>query len=194
MKSSIVIASLIGMGALLWFGLKSSPQEHDTPTAQIEKPKEEPPTHVHTDGVDIFQKAFWRRLDSEDRILHAERREWADAEGVRKWQWFLEIEPSPALIKNLRESNHLALTPTSSAEIPADAPGWFSFLPNEMDTLKRSGGSLQLCFNKKGTRLYATERGVGFTKRTEVPDANPVAQTVNPGRLPTTSPPNPKRP
>jgi hypothetical protein len=194
MRSSIVIASLIGMGALLWFGLIPSSQEEETPIAQIEKRKEEPPTNVHTDGVDIFQKAFWRRLDSEDRILHAERREWADADGVRKWQWFLEIEPSPGLVKHLRESHHLALTPTSSAEIPANAPAWFSFLPNEMDTLQRSGGSLQLCFNREGSVLYATESGVGFTKGTAVPDATPVAQTVNPGRLPTTPPPNPKRP
>jgi hypothetical protein len=194
MRPYLVIAAIIVVGALFWVGMKQSPQERDTSTAQINQSPEDPPTSIHADGVDIFQKAFWKRPGTEDTILHAERREWADADGVRKWQWFLAIEPSPALVKHLRESNHLSLSPASSAVIPSEAPAWFSLRPAEMDILQRPGGSMQLCFNKTGTLLYATESGVGFTKGAEAPITTPVAQARNPGRLPTTPPPTPERP
>jgi hypothetical protein len=46
---------------------------------------------VKTDDADIFRRAFWRRPDPGDRILHAERREWTRdvSQGISQWQWFL---------------------------------------------------------------------------------------------------------
>jgi len=34
--------------------------------------------NTSTDPTLVFQKAFWRRPDSHDKILHAERREWSE--------------------------------------------------------------------------------------------------------------------
>ncbi len=42
-----------------------------------------------------------------------------DADGVQKWQWFLVVEASPALLKRLRDDN--ASRPTQ-APVPGRLP------------------------------------------------------------------------
>ena len=61
-------------------------------------PEENVTLRTNDDPQEVFQRAFWRRPTADERILHAERREWVSEEdGVRRWQWFLAVEPSGAL-------------------------------------------------------------------------------------------------
>jgi hypothetical protein len=107
------------------------------------------PTKIENDPVKIFQRAFWANPTSEDKILHAERREWSGADGLEKWEWFLVVEPSPALLKRLRDDNAFGLIPAASAAATANAPGWFRFDGDEVSILKSPQARLQLMFTKK---------------------------------------------
>ena len=108
-----------------------------TAAPQVDAPsvmewKLDPPTTIQNNPVKIFQRAFWASPASDDKILHAERREWKDSDEVQKWQWFLVVEPSPALLKRLRDDNAFALKPAASASPPAEAPAWFVFTTDKV--------------------------------------------------------------
>jgi hypothetical protein len=49
------------------------------------------PTKTMTDAEEIFKRAFWRRPENDDKLLHALRHEWSDADGLQRWQWFLVV-------------------------------------------------------------------------------------------------------
>jgi hypothetical protein len=146
------------------------------------------PTHTLTDSAEIFKRAFWRRPGSDDQILHAERHEWSDAEGLQRWQWFLVVKASPELIKDLRDDNAFGLLPGSSGPNNPEAPDWFVFKPEEFSLFQSPQSGMRLIFSKTDNTLYATDSGRGFTKGAPEPD-KPIQQEYAPGRLPTTLPP-----
>jgi hypothetical protein len=54
---------------------------------------------------EVFRRALWRQPSQEDAIHNAERRKWADAGGVTRWEWFLSITPGPTLEAGM-DTNH----------------------------------------------------------------------------------------
>ena len=125
--------------------------------------------NTSTDPTLVFQKAFWRRPDSDDKILHAERREWSEqGKDVRKWQWFLAVQPSPELAEWL-QTNPFSLSPSAEPlkyKEAAPKPDWF---PNDFsgfDILKAPQSRLVLIFSAKKNLLYAMDSGAGFTPPT----------------------------
>ena len=94
---------------------------------------------VQNDPVKIFQRACWASPTSEDTILHAERREWSDAEGVLKWEWFLVVEPSPALLKRLRDDNVFGLVPVTSGATVCKSTGELVAVPDGGEGLRVEG-------------------------------------------------------
>lgn len=166
-------------------------------TAQADKPsvaisKGDAPTKIENDPVRVFQRAFWASPTSEDKILHAERREWSGADGLEKWEWFLVVEPSPALLKRLRDDNAFGLIPAASAAAIGNAPGWFRFDADEVSVLKSPQAKLQLIFDENHRTLYANDLGVGFRPGAPEPIKPTPQQAPVPGRLPTTPPPRPQ--
>ena len=183
---------------LCWLGWR---RFHAAPVPQVVAASNttavvDPPTSIESDPVQIFQRAFWVRPTSADKILHAQRREWKDAEGVQKWQWFLVVEASPALLKRLRDDNAFGLVPAAAASLPADAPDWFVFNKDEVSVLKAPHGQLQLVFSNDKRTLYATDSGHGFRAGAPEPikPAAPARQVPVPGRLPSAHPPIPDPP
>lgn len=154
-----------------------------------------PPTSIDNEPVRIFQRAFWVRPTSSDKILHAERREWKDTDGVQKWQWFLVVEPSDSLLKRLRDDNAFGLMPAAAVSPPTDAPGWFVFNKDGVSVLQAPQGKLQFIFSNDKRTLYATDSGHGFRAGAPEPiKPAPPPQTPVPGRLPNTRPPLPPAP
>lgn len=179
---------------LPWLGLRWMDSLR---TAQADKPlvamaKGDAPTQIENDPVKIFQRAFWASPTNEDRILHAERREWSDADGLEKWEWFLVVEPSPALLKRLRDDNAFGLFPAASATVIGHAPDWFRFDVDKVSVMKSPHSKLQLIFSKGDHALYATDSGLGFRPGAPEPIKTTPQQVPVPGRLPTTPPPHPK--
>ena len=149
--------------------------------------QEEPSTTV-TDAEEIFKRAFWRRPSKEDQILHAERHEWSDEDGLQRWQWFLVVKASPKLIKDLRDDNAFGLVPGSSGPLIPEAPVWFVFKPDNFSTFQSPQTGLRLMFSKVDNTLYATDSGRGFTKGAPE-QAKPTKQGSGPERLPARKPP-----
>ncbi len=133
-------------------------------------PLAEPTTYrSDTAATEVFRRAFWREPVPADRILHAERREWVgERDGVRRWQWFIILDPGPDLAVWLRERNPFGLAPAAPADLRLDAasqPAWF---PADATGLKdaecfqSSDGAMVLLREKAAGRLYVSDRGHGF--------------------------------
>ncbi|MDQ8188446.1 hypothetical protein [Pelagicoccus sp. SDUM812002] len=129
-----------------------------------DKIEKTPQPVVITDPLAVYQKAFWRHTQSDDKIVHAERREWLDTNGsVTKWQWFLIIEPS-SQTRAWLDTNPFLLTPSADSEehpIPLAPPEWFD--PGDAPKSRLHSSSLSLAFTPDGNLLYATDSGGGFT-------------------------------
>ena len=189
-------ATALAIAGIGWMLLPSDPP----PPASSEPlaPKAvavEPPTKTITDGPVLFQRAFWKKATAADKILHAERREWGEGEGLKKWQWFLVVEPSPELLKYLREENAFGIT--SAKDLPAveGAPDWFAFADADFETMRTRTGTMRISFHRSKPLIYATASGAGFTAGAKLPAAKvAAADTTQPaGRIPRTSPPTPSK-
>jgi hypothetical protein len=188
MKPAIVICVAAGVGILSYYVISRKDKTHRSDTTYSSQPSQ-PPDSTLTDSAEVFKKAFWKRPTADDKILHAERREWFDDDGVEKWQWFLAVEPSPALVKYLREDNAFSLAPAATIPVVKDSPTWFAFQDEDVEILQAPHGQMRLIFSKTKPLLLATDSGGGF--HPGAPEqANP-AQGVQPstGRIPLTPPP-----
>lgn len=190
--SAAVIVMAAALGLFLISRDHGAHDSHQSPASHPSRPAE-PPTATLTDASEVFQKAFWKRPTAGDQILHAERREWADSDGVQRWQWFIAVKPSAELVKHLRDDNAFNLVPATSSTRSPDAPDWFRFVPAEVTILHAPGGNMRLAFSKQDNLLYATDSGGGFQPGAPAP-VKPLQsqQATSTGRLPTTPPPNPQ--
>lgn len=146
--------------AALAFGLWLGTEPDEKPPEalkRISKPSQ-PPTKISTDPVEIFQRAFWRRPGEKDRILHAERREWSNNDGVQRWAWFIVIEPGAELLAYLREKNPFQLQSAAAPQIE-NAPEWFT-PPAKAEI--RSRDAFHLFCSRDGRTLHASASGKGF--------------------------------
>ena len=114
-----------------------------------------------TDPTLVFQKAFWRQPASDDKILHAERREWSSEEGVKKWQWFIAVSPGPQLLEWLK-TNPFSLAPAKAADNPKERPEWFPEPAAGFQIHQNAERSFILMLSADQKHLYATDSGLGF--------------------------------
>ncbi|MFN0080480.1 MAG: hypothetical protein ACKVY0_28775 [Prosthecobacter sp.] len=196
MKALTFIAALAAVAFTGWW-LASPKNRPDSPNeAYPTQTSQPPPTSTLTDATEVFQKAFWKRPTDQDRILHAERREWADAQGLKKWQWFIEVEPSPDLVRHLITDNAFSLSQARGGwrKPAAGLPAWFAQPSTSQQVLANSSGSFTLIYDKEANRIRATDSGGGFRPGAPEQPAQASTASVAPGRLPLTSPPNPPKP
>ena len=181
--SYFIVAAVLGAGSFLLLQNRSY-RPHTT-----YQPQGPAPSDTTTDPATVFQKALWKRPNTSDRILHAERREWKDADAVSRWQWFLEVEPSPEIIRYLRDENAFRLKSANTAALLPDAPPWFIKDTKDARILSAPGGEMQLIFTTGDAKLYAMGSGGGF--HPGAPEKSPeFAQAPATGRLPLESPPS----
>ncbi len=185
---NLLIAAVVvaGGGFAVW---RFMPAKPPLPVAVTVAADPGPAPDVKTvDPVAVFQRAFWKRPSAADKILNAERREWQDEGSVSRWQWFLEVEPSPEIVRYLRDENAFLLTPAKTASLPANAPAWFIKDTAGARILTAPRGGMQLIFTAGDAKLYATDSGGGF--RSGTPEKAPALAGDNgKGRLPSSPPP-----
>lgn len=148
-----------------------SPGEAGPAPAETDDPEPELQLRTVSEDVEVFRRAFWRNPTVEDKVLHAERREWvAEEDGVRHWQWFLAVEPSPQLARYLVEKNPFAMKRVAAEEVelPRETPPPPWFPPRgqwgEMQ-IQRSQRSLMTWLRDPRTGvLYAFDTGGGFAR------------------------------
>lgn len=198
--STTVVGALSAAVLLAWlaFYMASPKAGRGDQASTRQSPALPPPTSTNTDAVQVFQRAFWKRPTEKDQILHAERREWADADGVDLWQWFIAVDPSDELARYLKEQNPFSLgPPQGKVRLPEGSrPQWFSTSADGFTVRQSQDGQMLFLIQPDTGRLFATSQGHGFAKSVEVaPSRRPVAQnSATPGRLPATPPPNPNKP
>lgn len=156
--------ALIFMSWLLW----QDDSANAAPTTASHLAAADKPSAVSHDEEEIFRRAFWRRPSAEDRILHAERREWTDDQGVKKWQWFIKIQASPKLVKFLREDNPFDVVPAASGPMIDNPPTWFTPNYDDSDTMVSKKGKLMMSFSRQESLVFAADFGYGF--RTGAPE------------------------
>jgi len=193
MKTLIVIATALAVGFIGW--RMASPDKTPHKVHKIVSTYS-PPTSTVTDPALVFQKAFWKRPTPEDQILHAERREWQDKDGLSKWQWFIAVKPSPALVDHLITDNAFMLTVAphsngaASRQQDQSTPQWFAQPTETHQVLTNPNGTFHLLWDKKKNLLHATDSGSGFRPGAPEP-AKAITASQPEGRLPTTPPPKP---
>jgi hypothetical protein len=140
----------------------------------------------------VFRRAFWRRPTPEDRILHADRREWSDSGGVTRWQAFLAVEPGPTLRAWLATNPFsLATVPSPSREIP-NPPAWFPKKTYGFTIQQSPIGNMLLLTAPGGSPVYFTDHGQGFTRPAATTTASPAPNPIPQNRLPNAPPPIPE--
>lgn len=185
-KLWLILVPLLAVSG--WLAWPAASDKAEPPAALAVTWQGAPPTLTMTDAEEIFKKAFWRRPAADDEILHAERHEWSDEEGLLRWQWFLVVKASPGLTQYLRDDNAFGLVPSTSVPVMTEAPAWFGYDPEGVVLLQSPQSAMQLIFNKHDNTLHATASGRGFTRG--APEPMPAVQgSLNPGRIPTTPPP-----
>jgi len=191
-KQKILFVAL-ALALLSWLGWRQLGPGKSQPPKQVPAISwvGAPPDRVVMDPRLVFQRAFWRSPAAGDEIVHAERYEWHDADGVTKWHWFMEIKPSPELIKYLRDDNAFGLTRTSSVTWSDERPAWFNFDSSQAVVMNSTQAKLQLIFKAAENTLYASDSGAGMRRGAPEP-AKPTPAAPIPGRLPTSPPPSPK--
>jgi len=195
---SLLVAALCA-AAWLWH---SRSVEAPPPTASPAQPaapeppiawEAEPPAAIEQEAEEVFKRAFWCRPTADDRILHAVRHAWHDADGVSRWQWFLIVDPSAGLLQDLRARNVFSLVP-GTIPAPREAPAWFVYDREAVASWRSLDGRMQLAYRHTDDRIYACASGLGFTKGAAAPSAaEPPATVGSVGRLPNASPPTPPR-
>ena len=165
-KRFLILAAgvLLAIGGIVYFL-----QQTARPPEKSQPPLDRLALTTSTDPALVFQKAFWRRPDSADKILHAERREWSgQGKDVREWQWFLAVNPSPNLAEWLK-TNPFSLPVFNDLykyEGSAPKPDWF---PNDFAGFKihkAPQGRFVLLFSAEKNLLYAMDSGAGFAPPT----------------------------
>lgn len=174
----IVVIATIGLNYY-----REGERNESAPIVQGKRPA--PPTSVNTKPAEVFQRAFWRRPSAADKIICAERREWADFSGLKKWQWFIQVEPSPELMKYLRDENSFRLTAVAHFLESQDAPVWYAPPAVGVEILQSPRGNMCLIFERTKNLIWA--HSSGGVLQPGVP-----ASTGN-GGLPTFPPPDPSR-
>ena len=188
----VIVAALAG-GAWFFARHRIGPSEDAPKSAAKSLP---PPTSTNTNVTEVFQRAFWKRPTENDKILHAERREWADGDGVDRWQWFIAVDPSVELARYLNEQNPFSMSaPKDVVVLPAEqVPEWFPKSADGFTVQQTADRQMIFLFELDSGRLFAASQGRGFAKAAEVPVATPKTSAQAQGRLPTTPPPTPKDP
>ena len=174
---------LVIWGLLVVFGLlaralvlrqPSQRELHPAQPAAVEPvavPTPAPPAETlarNLNAQEVFRRALWRRPQEGDVIQNAERREWSDAEGVTRWEWFLVVTPSPALDEWLK-TNPFSL---QKVERPREggpgsserAPDWF---PKEFpgkDVFQSNVGNFLLVRDAENGRIFLADSGGGFAR------------------------------
>jgi hypothetical protein len=207
-NSCVLLASCIVMTAAL-VGCRRSEKAADTvdhSASQKSDPVQSVPATLAEGTLsttmppeEVFKRALWRRPAPDDTILHAERREWTKdaAQGIARWEWFLMVQPGPALKSWLREQNPFSVHPVGNADAPEikGAPPWFP--ADNSEYIVHAGGTagnVMFLWSRQGNTLFATASGTGFAPGAPEPATpDPVPPAVTQGRLPQTPPPVPAK-
>ena len=162
--------AVAGFVAALWLNRAPAPlPASEERPAVVPAPAVPEETLARTVDFDaVFARALWRRPQPDDVIKNAERRDWSDAEGVTRWDWFLEVQPGAALLAWL-DTNPFSLHKSEApkpAIPPAEAlrPEWFPKEGAAFEVFVSSSTSFLMLRDSATQKVYLSDSGGGFAK------------------------------
>lgn len=200
--AAAAILLVISLG--IWFGLSRDPaapsitpdetgQGTSTPFDSSDAELAQLNLERESDRAEVFRRAFWRNPGSGDTVRQAERREWSDASGVQRWDWFIAVEASEALAAYLLEQNPFQLMTKSEPQTFTEVPAWFPESSEGFNLHQSQSGEMTVLFNPDTRQLYATGQGFGFRSGAPEPQPSTIPQqNQSRGRLPDAPPPRPE--
>lgn len=165
MKALVLIVSAAVVAALGWWQASSEDGKHEKKVTTETHASHT--SHVSHSPAEVFQKAFWQHPSANDKILHAERQEWSEKGEIKRWRWFITVQPSPELLKRLRADNVFRLQPVKTSPLIADAPEWFIQENGQNEILQTPDHSMTVFFDRVTGLLQATDSGTGFNPGAE---------------------------
>jgi len=168
----LLVCGLLARGWLLRQTAPSQPGPIQSAAVEpVAVPPPEPPAETlarNLNAEEVFRRALWRRPQEGDVIQNAERREWSDAEGVTRWEWFLVVAPGPVLDEWLN-TNPFSL---QKVERPREggpgssggAPDWF---PREFpgkEIFQSNVGNFLLVRDVANKRIFLADSGGGLAR------------------------------
>lgn len=166
----LLVAAIPVAGFAIWQGTRRDrqpgPSEPRTPAAIPREVGER--VKNNWPAEEVFRRGFWRQPTTADRIVNGERIEWSDTEGVNRWQWFLQVEPSAELLRDLRDPGVFGVAPVTRprawSKEGATVPKWFPALSKEGDfeIHQHPTSGFTLLYQARDNTLFATDSGEGF--------------------------------
>jgi len=107
-----------------------------------------------------------------DLILHADRHEWSEPEGLTRWRFFLAVHPGPELRQWLATNPFsLATAANLSRDIP-DRPDWFPSTAAGHTLQQSITGNLIILTSTFDGAVYLADHGKGFNRPARI-SSNP---------------------
>ena len=137
----------------------------------VAAPLPEPPVETlarNLNAQEVFRRALWRRPQEDDVIQNAERREWSDAEGVTRWEWFLVVTPGSVLDAWLN-TNPFSLQkverPREGGPVSSSgAPEWFPKDFPGKEIFQSNVGNFLLVRDAANGRIFLADSGGGLAR------------------------------
>lgn len=166
----LLIAAVPVAGFAIWQGLRRDTQPAPAePRAAAAIPREAGELVKNNwPAEEVFRRGFWRQPSAADHIVNGERIEWSDADGVSRWQWFLQVEPGAELLRDLRDPAVFGVVPNPKPRAwnsgGATLPAWFPNRSKEADfeIHQHPVSGFTLLYHVKDNTLFATDSGEGF--------------------------------
>ena len=167
---TLLVAGIAIAGLLIWQAI----QRGNSPGPVEPRPPAAIPREIgervknNWPAEEVFRRGFWRKPSPADRIVNGERIEWSDDEGVNRWQWFLQVEPSADLLRDLRDPAVFGVVPVSQPRTwmseGAAVPAWFpkQSKEGESEVHQHPSSGLTLLYQARDNTLFATDSGAGF--------------------------------
>ncbi len=137
----------------------------------VAAPLPEPPVETlarNLNAQEVFRRALWRRPQEDDVIQNAERREWSDAEGVTRWEWFLVVTPGSVLDAWLN-TNPFSLQkverPREGGPVSSNGvPEWFPKDFPGKEIFQSNVGNFLLVRDAVNGRIFLADSGGGLAR------------------------------
>jgi len=168
----LLVCGLLARGWILRQPVPTQPVPSLSASVEpVAAPLPEPPVETlarNLNAQEVFRRALWRRPQEDDVIQNAERREWSDAEGVTRWEWFLVVTPGSVLDAWLN-TNPFSLQkverPREGGPVSSSgAPEWFPKDFPGKEIFQSNVGNFLLVRDAANGRIFLADSGGGLAR------------------------------
>ncbi|MCW1887003.1 hypothetical protein OKA04_19850 [Luteolibacter flavescens] len=165
--TGIALAAVAAIGG--WLALRGETWAAGDEVGVAEMMPQAPGETLRSDWApeEVFHRGFQRQPSADDHILEALRIESSGEDGVSRWAWFMKLQPSETLLRDLRDPTTFGLIPVGPPKpiLPEymAPPTWFPSIDGEpgAEVFQHPTQALTLLYLGAENVLYACDHGRG---------------------------------